>query len=335
MGSKQIFFKVAILSFALLLVSCYRRTSNPISISNLNISKTEYFQIADSFDIPLPFNLWDWKILDDNAFVFFSQDMGSYCTIYDCEDSCAKYTMAQKGKGKEEYITCNWCKTSDKNTIALYDMMRKTINLYDAGKNGYKKKVSYLLPTDKDGLTRPYTNIIQYGGSRFLMKEDGVETNLHLIDLYCDNEIASYHCGLRDGKEGPYTPYDYLFHFINDKIVISYCYYDRIEILQINGNRIDPIAVYGKDETFMIPENYDELKYHSLDIETRAYCFYILISSDGGEDGEEIMVFNIEDNDFSLIKLPNKIKLFEFDREGNLIGYNESDTGTIIYKYKP
>lgn len=333
MNYKHNTVKVAILSFALLLMSCHKKTHNSIGISDLKISRIEYCQIADSFSIPLPFDLWDWKILDDNAIVFFSQDKDCYCTIYDCEDSGVKYTMAPKGKGKDEYITCNWCKTLDKNTIALYDMMRQTLNLYDTDKNEYQKKVSYLLPTDKDCLTRPYTNITQYDGSKFLMKEDGVETNLRLIDLDGNNEIASYHCGLRDGKEGPYTPYDYLFHFINDKIVVSYCYYDRIEILQIRDNKISPIAVYGEDDTFVIPENYDELKYHSLDIETKANCFYILRSSDGGEDGDEILVFNIEDNDFSLIKLPNKIKLFEFDRAGALVGYNESDTGTIIYKY--
>lgn len=335
MISKHYIIKVAILLHALLLVSCHKRTSNSISISDLKISKIESYQIADSFDIPLPFNLWDWKIMNDNAIAFFSQDMDSYCTIYDCEDSRVRYTMAQKGKGSEEYLTCNWCKTSDKNKIALYDIMRKKLYVYNIEKNECKKIESYLLPTDEDGLTRPYTNIIQYYDSKFLMKEDGAETNLRLIDLNSNNEIASYHCAFRDGKEGPYTPYDYLFHFINDKIVISYCYYDRIEILQIKDNGISPIAVYGEDDSFMIPENYDELKYHTLHIETKANNFYILRSSDGGEDGDEILVFNIDDNNFSLIKLPNKIKLFDFDSEKKLLGYNESDSGTIIYKYKP
>ncbi len=332
---KHYIVKATILSFALLFVSCYTRTPNTIGMSDLNISKEENFQIVDSIAIPLPFNLWDWKILKDSTIVFFSQDMDSYCTIFDCKNSSIKYTMAQKGKGNEEYLTCNWCKITDTNRIALYDIMRKTLNVYIIEEYEYKKVASYLLPTDKDGLTRPYTNILRYDGSIFLMKEDGTETNLRLVDLNDNNEIASYHCSFRDGKEGSYTPYDYLFHVINDKIIIAYCYYDRIEILQINENGISPISIYGEDNSFMIPENYDELKYHSLYIETKENNFYILRSSDGGEDGDEILVFNVDDNDFSLIKLQNKIKLFGFDSDDNLLGYNESDAGTIIYRYKP
>ena len=320
---------------ALFFVCCQTRTQNDIGISPIDVSEVENYQIVDSFDIPLPFNLWDWKIMKDNTIAFFSQDKDSYCSIYDCKNSYVKYTVARKGKGNEEYLSCNWCKTTDIDRIALYDIMRKTLNIYNIDNYGCKKEKSYLLPTDKDGLTRPYTNILQYDASRFLMKEDGVETNLRLVDLSNNSEMASYHCAFRDGEEGPYTPFDYLFHVIKDKIILSYCYFDRIEILQIKDNGISPIMAYGENSHFIIPSNFDELKYPTLYIETMANKFYILKSSDGGEEGDEILVFDGDDNNFSLIKLQNKIKLFGFDIAGNILGYNESDFGTVIYKYKP
>ncbi len=166
------------------------------------------------------------------------------------------------------------------------------------------------------------------------MKEDGNETNLRLVDLDSGKEKASYHCTYRDDKPGPYTPYDYLFHVIGDKILLSYCYFDRIELLQIKDNAIELMAAYGDDAPLNVPEDYDLLQYSGLYIDTKDDDFYLLKSREGKDEGEEILVLNAESRKTSMIKLPKSIKLFSFDTQGALVGYNESDSGSVIYTFQ-
>lgn len=334
MNKKQLKKIQLLLSTIIVFISCNTRTNKMVETSELDIKNVQEYEVIDSFNIPLPFNLWDWKIIDDNI-VFFFQGTDHFCTVYNCVDTFASYDMARKGKNQDEYISCNWCKTKEKDKISLYDIMKKKIDIYNVGNKGFTKERTYSLPTDENGLTLPYTKMVHYQGEKFLLKEDGIETNLRLINLEKGNEIASFHCIFRDGKDEPYTPYDYLFHVIGNKIVIAYCYFDRIEILQIDENEIRLIASYGEDRSnITLPDNYDLLKYYNLYIETHDDSFYILRSLEGEEYGREILTLNAKKHEMTLINLPKPINAFSFDQNGILTGYNESDSGTIIYKFK-
>lgn len=313
-----------------LFASCNTRVNKSVDAL---VNDTLRYEVVSTLNIPLCFNLWDWKITSGHI-VFFHQGKEQFCTLYNIADTCMAYSIANKGKGNDEYMSCNWCRTEVTNEVALYDIMKGMLDIYDTGCKTAKKVMSYPLPTDGSGLTQPYTRVVHYKGAQYLMKEDGNETNLRLVDLDSGKEIASYHCVYRDNSAEPYTPYDYLFNVIGDKIILSYCYFDRIELLQIKNNAIEPIAAYGEKGPPEVPKDYDLLQYSSLYIEIKDGNFYLLRSREGKDEGEEILVLNAETRKMSMVKLPKLIKLFSFDAQGALVGYNESDSGSVIYTFQ-
>lgn len=315
------------------LISCNTRTSKSVDTSVLSVNDTLHYKVTETLKVPLYFNLWDWKITS-NHIVFFHQGKEQYVTLYNIADTSMTYTIANKGKGNNEYLSCCWCKTKKDNEITLYDIMKSALHIYDIGNKNAPIIKSYTLPTDDSGLTLPYTSMVHYKNTQYLMKEDGNETNLRLVDLNSGKEIASYHCVYRDNKQEPYTPYDYLFHVIDNKIILSYCYFDRIELLQIKDNTLELIAAYGEKDNFNVPKDYDLLQYSYLYTATKDDNFYLLKSREGQDEGDEILVLNADTHKSSIIKLPIPIKLLNFDTKGRLVGYNESDSGSVIYTFQ-
>ncbi|MCM1373299.1 MAG: hypothetical protein NC113_09645 [Bacteroides sp.] len=317
----------------ILFASCDGHTEKRVTASALSVDDTLCYEVVESQTVPLGLNLWDWKIVPSHI-VFFHQGQEQYCTLYETADPHEAYPIANKGHGSDEYISCCWCKTKANDEFALYDIMKGRLNIYGIERQIAKIKTSYPLPADGDGMTKPYTGMVHSKDHQYLMKEDGDETNLRLVDLDNGREIASYHCAYRDNRTGPYTPYDFLFQVIGDKVILSYCYFDRTELLQIKDDAIELLAAYGEECDFDIPTDYDLLEYSSLYIDTKDGDFYILKSREGQDEGEDILVLNAKTHKATMLRLSTPVKLFGFDTQGALVGYNESGSGSEIYTFR-
>ena len=82
------------------------------------------------------------------------------------------------------------------NQIILYDIMRKSLCIFDTDSIKFKLSATYKLSSE-DKLCPPFTQIKQFNDSLFLLKEDEEETYLHLMNLSNKHIYSSYKCKLR------------------------------------------------------------------------------------------------------------------------------------------
>lgn len=323
---------ICIIVCSVFFISCKTETpSEAVVLLQLENEKPQFCSADDSILIPIPFNLWDMKVIDDKA-VFFSPGRNNYGVIYDLKNKKEIEQIGKKGKGPDEFLSCNLCHMNEKSQFALYDIVKKELATFREEKGCFIKDDIYELPKYEDGYGKPYTAIMQYANTKFLMKEDGDETYMHLMDLSAQKVLASYHCDLRK-KNTAYTPYDFIFDFIGNNILLAYCYFDRYEILHIDNNSLTPSYYCGEEEFKTIPSDYDDLMYVNLCIRTFGKEFFILKSQGGTDNGDIINIINMETKVQRTVRLDKKIKLFDIDAFGAIWGYNEAENGSIIYKY--
>jgi len=324
---------IVITATILAIYACSQKKDGSIGEVRLNFSAAYTCYACDSTAISLATDLWEWRIMKDNI-VFFSPSSNELCKVYSYPQLTEIGYIGRKGKSKDEFINGSWCKMKN-GEIGLYDVTKGRLTVYGKVGNGiYKPNISYALPKDKDRVTMPYTRVMQYDDSLFLMKSDGETTELTMTDLSTGKSAASYHCSLRDGKNMPYTPYDYMFDAIDGKILIAYSYLDRLELIDYKDGDFVPESYCGEKDFADVPEDYNQLKYCNLQVDTYQGSFYVLRSSAGGEDGDLLLKLNPKTGQGQSLKLDRKIKMFGFDSHGNLLGYNETEAGAVVYRFR-
>lgn len=284
----------------------------------------------DSLSIEQNFNLWNMKIENDIA-VLRTSGNKDFIKVYSYPDFSPLYDFGETGRGSDEFITHNWCCSKLKGKISLYDIMKRSLYVFEVNRDTVTEVCSYKLEDNEDGLCRPYTKMLQLSESVFLMKEDFSQTVLHLADLDKKKELSAYISDFRkanDRKNGGYTPFDCCFAATNDRVLLCYNYVDRMELLQITGERhLTPLVFMGDGKASDI----DTDKY--LTVCTNNKRFYCLKCTDGVERGNEVLCIDIDGNICEMIKLDKDVSLIQFDADGNLVAYSEKEQGGMFYIY--
>ncbi|WP_302442952.1 BF3164 family lipoprotein [Paraprevotella xylaniphila] len=303
------------------------------TIDEVTFDKVDTLYFVDSVSTSQAFYMSGWKILDRRAVVRASR-AEKILYVYSYPQFKFLYSFGEIGRASGEFLTHNWCVTKEQNLVSLYDIMKSSLYTYSVGNEQMTIHESYSLSKDEDGVCRPYTRILQLNDSLFLMKEDGDETNLHFVNMKKGNILATYHCGLRDGKKNSYTPFDYDFNIVGNRILLAYNYIQRMELLSITPNgQLIPQVFIGDDDLGELPQNYDELPNVWLEICSDEHYFYCLRSDGGLEVGSNVYVWDADGKPVRRIMLDRQINSIQIDKEGRLVAYQETDNGSLFYIY--
>lgn len=303
------------------------------TVDELVFNKVDTLHFVDSVSTFQVFYMNGWKILDSVSVMHVScADKILY--VYSYPQFELLYSFGEMGKASGEFLTHNWCVAKKKDFVSLYDIMKSSLYTYSVGNDRMSMHESYSLSKDEDGMCMPYTKILQLNDSLFLMKEDGDETNLHFANLKKGNILATYHCCLRDGKANSYTPFDYEFNVVDDKILLAYNYIQRMELLSISTDgQLIPQVFIGKEDLDILPRNYDELADVWLGICTDEHYFYCLKSNGGLEVGSNVYVLDTDGKPVRQIVLDCQVNSIQIDKDGRLVAYQEDNNGGSFYIY--
>ena len=135
-------------------------------------------------------------------------------------------------------------------------------------------------------------------------------------------------------KKNSYTPFDYDFNIVDNRVLLAYNYIQRMELLSITPNgQLIPQVFIGDDDLGELPQNYDELPNVWLEICSDEHYFYCLRSDGGLEVGSNVYVWDADGNPVRRIVLDRQINSIQIDKEGRLVAYQEVDNGSLFYIY--
>lgn len=314
----------------LLLTSGCNKKQTQIAELKVSHSDTTWLMVKDSVFLPINLELWNFSIKGKYV-ALFSPESDNHCPIYSFSDGHEVRNIGRRGHSKDEFVSCNWCKTNSEDNISLYDIMRGKLFVYSL--IGRQDTVVYTLPKGTDGLTMPIMSISQYSGSKFLAKCDGETSELQLVDLKKGNMLHSYPCMLRDEKQHSYTPFDYVLDVMGEHVLMAYCYFDRMELLTIIGDKINPVAFCGVQSFENIPSDYNQLKYRYLSVCHGNGCFYVLKGNGEYDCGDEVVCVDVKKKETHLLKLDRNVKAIDVDTDGHLVGYEELANGCVLYVF--
>lgn len=298
------------------------------NLSNLSAS--------DSILIDEVFDMVGCKIVGDSICILDRNRDNTILNIYSSKNSTKIQNGLKFGNGPDEFIVFNYATSCKSNQIAGYDIMRKSLYLYDVTSCPFIVSSEYKIPLDKDGRANPYTFISQYNDSIFLLKMDSMDNSeWHLADLKHNDILWKQTNRIRDTNES-YTPFNY-HQSINDSVLITcYKYMDLVELYNITTDSLTLIKSYGNLINQAKLEDYDELKYYYLGITSDNKSFYCLKSSDGSDFGTEIETYDISSlNPHYKYKIDKPVKSIIYDKTNRrLLGYSPQEDRTIFYIWK-
>lgn len=322
-----------IMCICIFFVSCKEENKSVKTIDEFVFSEVDTLHFIDSIFTSQTFYMDGWKILDSISVIHSSSDK-KILYVYRYPQFTFLYSFGEIGRASGEFLTHNWSTTKESGLVALYDIMKSSLYTYSIFDGQIKAHKSYSLSQYEDGFCRPYTKILQLNDSLFLLKEDNDETNLHYVNLNGGNVFSTYHCVLRDGMNRSYTPFNYDFDVLGDKILIVYNYLPRMELLSITPDRqIIPQLFVGDVDLDTLPKNYDSLQNVWLGICTDNDYFYCLRSDEGIEMGSNIYVVDVNGQPVKRIILDRQVNSIQMDENGRLVAYQEIDNGSLFYIY--
>lgn len=306
-----------------------------------SVKHTNQFAFEDSTSLTVSktmeteaINIWNWQT-DGNKIYIQTSGQDSIVRIFDYPNMESGQTcFGRIGHANGEFIVTNWCETE--RGFGLYDMMQKKLFLYDADNGKVTEKAEYRLPTDEKGLALPFTYISQFNDSLFLMKRDGLETDLCLINMKSGKELSRYHCDLRPKDNSPYTPYSYKFARIGNTVCIAYEHLDRVEFVNVTADmQLKPVCIIGEDGKKEMPADFSNLK-RSFSCITKSGDRFFCLRNDGKDNGSIVYEFSTNGDMKRIIKLDKKVATILAGKEGLLLGYQEKESSgnVLVYKIK-
>lgn len=321
---------MASLIAGILIYGCSEKQAGIKFVEKIDSDSVFFAHANDSMYVGQSFNLWDWKIFKDIA-VIRTSEANDFIKVYTYPKFEFLYTFGEQGHSANEFITHNWCKTKNNGEMSVYDIMKRALYVFSVNRDTVEKKQIYKLAEDKDGLCRPYTQMLKLNDSLFLMKEDFDQTVLHLTNVRRQKDISEYVCYYREkngGGASAYTPYSYDFDAIGDRVLLAYRYSDRMELLQISSNNeLFPIVIMGDSKK---PGDHDVY----LGVCTNGKNFYCLKCTNSNDGtGNELIAISKDGDIIKKIILDREVKTIQFDMTGGLVGYAEQNEGGTFYRY--
>ena len=277
-------------------------------------------------------NIWNWQTNGNNIYIQTSgQD--SIVRIFNYPDMESGQTcFGRIGHANGEFIVTNWCETE--SGFGLYDMMQKKLFLYNENNGNVTEKAEYKLPTDEKGLALPFTYISQLNDSLFLMKCDGQETDLCLVNMKSGKEMSRYHCDIRPKNNMPYTPYSYKFAHIGNTVCIAYEHLDRVEFVNVTDDmQLKAVCIIGEDGKKEMPTDFSNLKRCFASI-TKSGDRFFCLHNDGQESGSTVYEFSTDGDMKRIIRLDKKVSTILAGKDGMLLGYQEKENSGNVLVYK-
>ncbi len=329
--------KITIAFIILTLISCHPHQNNKQKgikyLPEAKFKNSISIRHKDSIKLKDVFHLTDWNI-SHNKIITRNLEANNFIRVYSYPEFKWLYNYGKNGKGPEEWIVQNWGRAQNSEQIILYDIMRKSLCIFDTDSIKFKLSATYKLSSE-DKLCPPFTQIKQFNDSLFLLKEDEEETYLHLMNLSNKHIYSSYKCKLRKKNKHSYTPFDYIFEILGNNVMLAYCYMNRIEFLKIDeSHSLIPFLIIGNDYNYSQIKNYNELPNHFLDICNYEDDFYCLLSKDATEKGNTICVFDCNGTPKKQIILDQNVNKIKFAPDGILLTYKEKEKENIFYLYQ-
>ncbi len=278
------------------------------------------------------FYAWNAK-LDNDILVLNASSQDSIVRVFDFPELSLKSVFGTLGHSGDEFISANWCATTN-HGFGLYDMMKKKLFVYDVSEGNIRQAGEFNLPEDEDGMAPPYTKICQYNDSLFIVKEDGDETNLRLMNLASGKCLSNYHIDLRKADGQPYTPYDFEISVCGNAVCLTYSYLDRVELLKVTeDNNIVPVCLIGESKFENMPSDYDLLPTRFISIAHSGDRFYCLRGDKGQSCGREVMEFSLEGDMLKKYRLDCDATIISVDSKGQMVAVSETDSHNVFHVY--
>lgn len=309
------------------------------SITDKSVKYTDRFAFEDSTSLTTvktveveAINIWNWQT-NGNRIYIQTSGQDSIVRIFDYPDlESRQVCFGRIGHASGEFIVTNWCETE--SGFGLYDMMQKKLFLYNVSNEKVAEKAEYRLPTDEKGLALPFTYISQFNDSLFLMKCDGQESDLCLINMKSGKEISRYHCDIRPKNDRPYTPYSYKFAYIGNTVCIAYEHLDRVEFVNVTDDmQLKPVCIIGEDGKAEMPADFSNLKRCFSSI-TKSNDSFFCLRNAKKESGSTVYEFSTAGDMKRIIKLDKKVSTILAGEGGLLLGYQEKENSGNILVYK-
>ena len=308
------------------------RTQEDIKLQTPEFTANIELSVADSVLIDDVFSLCNWKV-GNNQLIIHNNTTDSILSLFTWPQGQLLCCDVNIGPGPDEFIVINPGNAIDADQMLIYDMMKREVAIFDTSEHSFLKVGQFALLTDDTGLAYPYTYITQLSDSTFLLKTDFPDESFwHIADLKHNSIISRIDNPIRTDRTS-YTPFDFIQLTADSTMAVIYRYMPLVQFYDIS-NLANPSlsASFGKRQNQSDIENYDYLENTYLSATTDGTLLFCLKSTDGGESGNQIDVFNLSNHTpFGTIGLDRNVTDIKCDDQGNLIGYAPHQNSTVFY----
>lgn len=326
------YVRFSLVSLVLLVAACKESGNSTKIVDKFTFEETASLSAADSVVAEGSFYAWNAK-LDNGVLILNVSSQDSIIRVFSFPELALKSTFGTLGHSGDEFISANWCAAMN-HGFGLYDMMKKKLFIYDVASGNVRQTGEFSLPEDEEGMAQPYTKICQYNDSLFLVKEDGDETNLRLMNLVNGKCLSTYHIDLRPADGQPYTPYDFEVSVCGNAVCLAYSYLDRVELLKITeDNNIVPVCLIGESKFENMPSDYDLLQTRFVSVTHSKDKFYCLRGDEGQSCGREVMEFSLEGDMLKKYRLDCDATIISADDKGHMVAVSERDNLNVFHVY--
>lgn len=294
--------------------------------------KSTELPVFDSIKIEGTFDLIAWTIgINNVSFVSYGVTEG-FVSVYSYPVCRKLYDGGRIGQGPGEFVTLN-CGSTGNGSLLLYDIMGRKMRKTFVGGDSLSILQTLPLYENQDGYCKPFTDISQIDGSKYLMKVDEVHSSSwEIADLEKREVLGSYVNPIRK-SEASYTPFDFMQCVSDSVFLAAYKYMDRIELYSISDDEITPRLIYGTDEDQSGLKDYNDLSCHYISVVSHSGKFYCLKSSDGRREGNIVEVYDLKGNCKEMYILERAVVSLNMDAEGRLVGYVPETDCTVLYRF--
>lgn len=242
---------------------------------------------------------------------------------YECIDSAGF-----KGQGPGEWISVMVGQSPETDEIPVYDIMNRILRIASVKDSTIIITDVDNLPTDEDGLSLPFGDIIKTNSNIWLVKENDMHngTTLSTMDLKTQEKHASFRPTVNiDLPIKGYPNDDYHIATDNRVIAIGYSSFNRVDIL--DATTLEVLQSYGKDSPFEKNKTFTRQALHHNG------KFYLLQDTENKNDPSPIRVFSDKGEEDTIL-LSDNVKLIAFDNDGLLLGIKETPEANVCIRYK-
>lgn len=320
---------IQIITLILLLSSCHPtpsyylvdKTSSPTTSVNVSTIKV---------DSMINFA---WGHLNEKFLIAQMYGKGHILQMWSWPDLNLVGEYLNRGRGDGEFLAVNWCKSTQKDVVSIYDVPNRVLRSYDikAGMVTLNREYQLFGDVKKVGILKPYVDALQIDDEHFILRaSDASKDELALVNLATQEVLTVYEDIMeRDADADQYLDYNYLMDGTTKHIVKAYENLNRIDILQLDKDAISAKCVITEGSQVSNKDHY-----YYMDVICSEDIFLCLHNPLGAQNSI-IEIYDYAGNMLGNLNVGMYLTNIEYDAlRGEILCYNGDSNENLFHIVK-